>query len=334
MYGIPDPRSAPGLRWGIIGAGFIAGKFTNAVSKHTTSRVVAVGSRDRQKGERFAQANGIPSVREGYRALVDDPDVEAVYVATPHSKHREHALLALAAGKPVLVEKPFTRNAREAQDVVNASRSANLFAMEAMWTRFLPHMVALRSVLARAEIGEIVHMHAEHGQHFPFDPEHQIYNLGLAGGALLDLGVYPLSFVHDVLGSPTRVMSSAIQAETGVDGQVSMILDFPNRTQATVSTTLWALSSISASITGTEGRIEFTGPFLRPTGFRVIRTDGTRWEFDAHVQNGFQYEVAEAARCITEGRIDSATLPLKGTCDVLHTMDIVRSQIGLVYPGE
>ncbi len=331
---ILDPLTAPGLRWGIIGAGFIAGKFTNAVAKHTASEVVAVGSRDHAKAERFAAANGIPAVSVGYEALVSRSDIDAVYVATPHSRHSEHAMLALAAGKPVLVEKPFTPNEREGRAVASAAREAGLFAMEAMWTRFLPHMAALRAVITRGEIGDLVHVHADHGQFFPFDPEHRIYNPVLAGGALLDLGVYPLSFVHDLLGIPESVVAVGTLAETGVDGQVSIILDYPGRTQASVYATLWGLTAISARITGAEGRIELNGPFLRPTSFTVTVRNGTRWDFDATVQNGFQYEVAEFTRCVAEGRTESAILSLDDSLGVVRTMDDIRRQIGVSYPGE
>src|SRR5690606_24464668 len=134
----------------------------------------------------------------------DDPEVDAVYVATPHSHHLEHALLAIAAGKPVLVEKPLTRNAAEGERLAAAAADARVFAMEAMWTRFLPHMAALRHLIRQGELGELVQMHADHGQAFPYDPTHRIYAPELAGGALLDLGVYPVSFVHDVLGEPEQ----------------------------------------------------------------------------------------------------------------------------------
>lgn len=331
---ILDPLSAPSLRWGIIGAGFIAGKFVNAVTKHTRSRVVAVGSRDRDKAERFAAVNGIPEIRVGYEALVDDPNVDAVYVATPHSLHREHALLALAAGKPVLVEKPFTPNEEQAREVVGAARSAGLLAMEAMWTRFLPHISALRAVIARGEIGEIIHVHADHGQYFPYQPEHRIYNPDLAGGALLDLGVYPLSFVVDLLGSPRSITSIGAFAQSGVDGQVSILLDYPGRPQATVYTTLWGLTSIAARVTGAEGRIDINGPFLRPASLSVIRRDGARWDFGMELQNGFQYEIAEFARCVAGGAIESTILTHEDTLRVISIMDQVRHQIGAAQQVE
>lgn len=334
MTGVEDPRSAPGLRWGIIGAGFIAGKFVNAASRHTNSKVVAIASRERKKAEEFAAKNGVPQIKVGYEALVEDPEIDAIYVATPHSFHKEHALLAIAAGKPVLVEKPFTRNEREGQEVFDSARNSRVFAMEAMWSLFLPHIAAIRGVIARGELGEIIHVHADHGQFFPFNPEHRIYNRDLSGGALLDLGVYPISFVQNILGEPTAITSVGVMTETNVDGQLSIIFGYSNRTQATVYSTMWGLTSISARITGTEGRLEVNGPFLRPTSFTVTRRDGTCWNFNAEVQNGFQYEIAEVARCVSEGKIESRLLPHSSTIAVLRTMDEIRRQIGLVYPGE
>lgn len=331
---IEDPITAPKLRWGILGAGFIAGKFVNAVAKHTASEVIAVGSRDLKRAQTFAAANGVPVAYSSYEALVADPEVDAIYVATPHSHHREHALLAIAAGKHVLIEKPITRNAAEAREIAVAAGGAKVFAMEAMWTRFLPHMVTLREILDSGEIGEVIHVHAEHGQYFPFDPQHRLYDPYLAGGALLDLGVYPLALAHDVLGAPSRVLAMGALAETGVDGQVTLALDYGNRRQASVSTTLWALTGISASVIGTEGRVSFDGVFLRPTSISVHRRDGTVRSFDGTVRNGFQYQVAEVARCVTSGQLESGILPLSDSIAVLETIDEARLQVGVRYPGE
>lgn len=334
MVQVDDPGSAPALRWGIVGAGFIAGKFVNAVTKHTASTVVAVGSRDAAKAERFAAEHGVSSSHTGYQALVEDPQVDAVYVATPHSYHLEHALLAIGAGKAVLIEKPIARSAAEAQQIADAARAAGVFAMEAMWTRFLPHMVVLRDVIARGELGDVVQMHADHGQKFAFDPTHRLYAPELAGGALLDLGVYPVSFVHNVLGEPERIAALGRLTETGVDGHVCLALGYPEHTQATVSTTLWALTGITATIAGTEARVDFAGPYLRPAALAVHRTDGSQWTFDGEVRNGFQYEVAEVARCVNEGRSESDVLTLADSIAVMRTLDEARRQVGVRYPGE
>jgi predicted dehydrogenase len=331
---VEDPSSAPTIRWGLLGTGWIADRFARAVAQHTRAQVVSVGSRNKHRGDRFATQHGIPGTHLGYEELVSDPHLDAIYVASPHSEHREHALMAIEAGKHLLVEKAFARNAAEAQDIVDAARSKGVFLMEAMWTRFLPHVAALRAVLARGEIGEVVHLAADHGQWFEFDPEHRVFNPLLAGGALLDLGVYPISFAHDLLGVPESVTATGKLTETGVDGQVSVVLTYPGRVQATLHTTLWSKTPTTAVIAGTEGRIEVAGDFYSPTSFTVIRNDGTRWTYQREVPIGLQYEAAEVARQVSAGATESPRLTWDNTLAVMRTMDEVRAQIGMVYPGE
>ena len=275
------PPTAPPIRWGILGAGGIAAVFASAVNSQTRAQLVAVGSRNRDRAERFATAQGIPTVHVGYRALVEDERVDAVYIATPHSEHREHALLAIAAGKHVLVEKAFTRNAAEAEEVFAAARAAGVFVMEAMWTRFLPHVDALHQVINAGEIGEIINISADHGQFFAFNPKSRLFDPNLAGGALLDLGVYPVSFAHDFLGVPDSIHAVGQLTETGVDGQISMTFTYGERTQATLMTTLWAKSPTTVEITGTDGRISVAGDFYGTTSFRVQRLDGRVWTFES-----------------------------------------------------
>ena len=329
-----DPRTAPPTRWGILGAGRIAGAFADAVGHHTRAQIVAVGSRHRDRAERFATAHGIPTTHLGYDALVEDPQVDVVYVATPHSEHLEHALLAIRAGKHVLVEKAFTRNADEAQQVFDAARDAGVFVMEAMWTRFLPHVAALHQVIDAGEIGDVVNVSADHGQHMAFDPTSRLFAPELAGGALLDLGVYPVSFAHDLLGVPDSVHAVGQLTSTGVDGHVSVVLRYGERAQATLSTTLWARTPTVALVSGTEGYIEVAGPFYGPSSFRVTRNDGRVWTFEQPSTKGLQYEAAEVARRIADGETQSPRMSWQGTTDVLRTLDEVRRQIGLVYPGE
>jgi predicted dehydrogenase len=330
----PDPRTAPSIRWGILGAGGIAGSFADAVAQHTRAQLVAVGSRSRDRAERFATGHGIPTTHLGYQALVDDPHVDAIYVATPHSEHLEHALLAIRAGKHVLVEKAFTRNAAEAEQVFAAAREAGVFVMEAMWTRFLPHVAALHQVLDAGEIGEIINVSADHGQLMAFDPSSRLYDPALAGGALLDLGVYPVSFAHDLLGTPDAVQAVGTLTPTGVDGQVSIVLSYGERTQATLSTTLWAKTPTIAQISGTEGFVEVAGSFYGPSSFRVTRLDGRVWTFEQPGTKGLQFEAAEVARQVADGAVESPRMSWQGTLDVMRTLDEVRRQVGVVYPGE
>jgi predicted dehydrogenase len=331
---VEDPSSAPTIRWGLLGTGWIADRFARAVAQHTRAQVVSVGSRNKHRGDRFATQHAVPGMHLGYEELVSDPHLDAIYIASPHSEHREHALMAIEAGKHVLVEKAFARNAVEAQEIVDAARAKGVFLMEAMWTRFLPHVAALRAVLARGEIGEVLHLAADHGQWFPFDPKHRMFNPVLAGGALLDLGVYPIAFAHDLFGVPESIQATGKMTETGVDGQVSMVLTYPGRVQATLHTTLWSKTPTTAVIAGTAGRIEVAGDFYAPTSFTVIRNDGTRWTYQREVPIGLQYEAAEVARQVAAGATESPRMTWDNTLEVMRTMDEVRAQIGLVYPGE
>lgn len=332
---VPDPASAPPLRWGVLAPGWIAHKFADNVNRLTSGRVVAVGSRSAERAAAFADEFGIESAYGSYAELVADPEVQAVYVASPHSEHHEQALLAIGAGKHVLVEKAFMVNAAQAEEVFDAARAAGVFVMEAMWTRHLPHVAALRAAIARGEIGEVVSVTADHGQnmnHHP--PTHRLHDPALAGGALLDLGVYPVSFAHDLLGVPDRVHATGSLTSTGVDGQLSIALGFGERAQASLHTTLWARTATTAVIAGTEGRIEVAGSFYGTTSFEVHRDDGTWWAWDRPVEGGFQYEAAEVARRVADGETQSPRMTWQQTLDVLRTMDEIRRQVGVSYPGE
>lgn len=206
--------------------------------------------------------------------------------------------------------------------------------MEAMWTRFLPHVAALHQIIDAGEIGEIVNLSADHGQQFAFNPKSRLFDPALAGGALLDLGIYPVSFAHDFLGVPDAIHATGALTETGVDGQVSIVLSYGERTHATLSTTLWATTPTTASISGTEGFVTVAGSFYRPTSFRVQRTDGRVWTFDQPGPRGLQFEAAEVARRVAAGETESPRLTWANTVEVMRTLDEVRAQIGLAYPGE
>jgi predicted dehydrogenase len=324
--------SAPALKWGILGAGGIAHKFADAVNQHTAGEIVAAASASSlDKAKKFVADTGSGTAYGSYEELLADPNVEAVYVATTHNNHHEPALLALAAGKPLLVEKPFTQNNGQAHTVIEAARAANLFVMEAMWTRHLPHIYAVREAIARGDIGEVVAIQADHGQ--SLEHVERMYRADLAGGALLDLGIYPVSFAHDILGVPDAITAVGQLTETGVDRQVGMVFDY-GRAQATLHTTMGSVTANTAVISGTEGRIEIESVFYTPTTMRVIRQDGTSWEFDGRVPNGFQYQAAEVARRLAAGDKESPMHTLDHTLEISAIMDEVRAQIGLVYPNE
>jgi predicted dehydrogenase len=320
-------------RWGIIATGGIARSFARDLALLPDATLVAIGSRSAESADAFADEFDVPNRHASYQALVEDPDVDAVYVSTPHPGHHDAALRAIRAGKAVLVEKPFTMDAAEAQDLIDAARSGGTFLMEAMWTRFLPNMVRLREILAEGVLGQIITLTAEHGQWFEHNPEFRLFKPELGGGALLDLGIYPVSFASMVLGTPKAVTAVSDPAFTGVDAQTSMIFQYEGGTHAVLNTTSYARTGNAAAINGTEARLELAGTFYRPTSMRVIdRTGAELTRYDAEVPgNGLRFQAAEVGRCLRAGLTESPVLPQDEILSIMKTMDEVRRQIGLTY---
>jgi predicted dehydrogenase len=325
------------VRWGIIATGGIAGNFARDLALLPDAELVAVGSRAHDTANAFGDEFGVPHRHDSYRALVEDPDVDAVYVATPHPGHHDAAMLAIDAGKAVLVEKPFAMDGAQARDMAAAARSRGVPCVEAMWTRFLPHVARIREILAAGMLGEIVYLTAEHGQWFVEDPGFRLFAPSLGGGALLDLGIYPVSFAHFVLGAPARVAALSSPAFTGVDRTTSMIFTYDDGAHAVLTTSLAAASDNPAAVYGSEARLEIDGWFYTPTSFRVIARDGTELErYPApsspnEIGRGMHYEAAEVGRCLRAGLTESPLLPLEETVAIMDTMDEVRRQIGLDY---
>jgi predicted dehydrogenase len=334
---VPDPMAAPPVRWGVIGTGGIAQTFIDALHRHTRQEVVAVGSRTSERAAAFARSNGIDHSHGSYEALVSDPGIEAVYVASPHSEHRAHALLAISAGRHVLVEKSFTRNAFEAREVVAAARTKGVAAMEAMWTRFLTQTDVIRQLIADGVFGEIRTVIADHGQYFTFDPAHRLFAPALAGGALLDLGIYPVSFAHFVVGAPEHLQAVGELTETGVDAQVSAVLR-TGPAHAVVNTTLAARTPTTASISGDGALLQLSGPFYAPASFTLEDVTGTHHlerPTDAIAGHlGLCHEAAHFAGLIADGATESPLLPLDETLAIMTTLDSIRDQIGMRLPGE
>jgi predicted dehydrogenase len=315
------------LGWGLIGTGGIAQTFAADLMFTDSGRVAAVGSRRMHSANRFADEFEIPNRHASYEALVADPEVDVVYVATPHPMHHANALLALRACKPVLVEKAFTMNAAEAEELVAVARAEGLFLMEAMWTRFLPHIAEIRRLLAEGALGDIVTVAADHGQWFAKDPDFRLFAPELGGGALLDLGVYPVSFASMVLGKPDRIVSLIDPAFTGVDGQTSMLFGYASGAQAVLTCTSSAKSPTRGAIVGTDARIELDGDFYAPTSFTLISRKGERTYFDSQVEGkGLWHEAEAVARCLREGLLESPLMPLDESVSIMQTMDAVLAQ--------
>jgi predicted dehydrogenase len=325
-----------GLRWGILGAGGIAGAFTKDLLANGMT-VAAVGSRSADGARQFAERHGIATAHDSYQALVEDADIDAIYVATPHVFHAANAKLALNAGKHVLVEKPFTINAAEARSVVEAAELRHLVVLEAMWTRWLPTMVRLREVLAAGAIGDVRTVLADHVQLVKKDFSSRMYDPELGGGALLDLGIYPVSFAADLLGTALRVQATSTPAETGVDAQTSIVLEFEAGRQALIHTALDAKGPNAASVLGTQGRVAIDPVWYTPTSFTVYdRRDEVieRYERPEVIGRGMHFQALELERLAATGSLGGDVLSPLESVAIMETMDEIRRSIGLRYPGE
>jgi predicted dehydrogenase len=323
------------IRWGILGTGFIAGLQTQDLADNGFT-VQAVGSRNAESSKAFSEKFGIPTAHGSYEALVADPEVDVVYVASPHTYHHAHALLALNAGKHVLVEKPFTINAREAQEIFALAEAKGLVALEAMWSRFLPHMARLREIIQEGTLGEVRKVTASHNQDLPKDPAHRLNDPALGGGALLDLGVYPVSVALDVLGTPKTIRASASMTATGVDRQTAAIFEYPQGQQALIDCALDTASNNRAAVIGTEGWIDIESTWYNPTAFTVFDVQGNVLEkFEQPVNSrGMQFQAAEMERLVNEGAAAGNVLPPGESMAVMAVMDEIRRQIGLKYGAD
>lgn len=330
---LPDPTAVPALRWGVIGTG-IAGKFVHAIHAHTEQRAVAVTARDRVKTEAFAAEHGIARVLPSIEALVADPEIDVVYVATPHPLHREQALAAISAGKHVLIEKPIAMSADEAREITDAGRAAGVLVMEAMWTRYLPQSDVMRKVLADGAIGDVRLVTADFGFTMPYLPEHRLWDPVLGGGALLDAGVYPISFASSVLGAPTEIVAKGDSGPGGVDVSADLLLSYSSGARAFASTSLQTALPVTAAVLGSRGRIEIGSPFFGPSSISVTiggfgsseTATFTDNRFEA-VHDGLGYQATALASYVAEGRVESPVHTHDDVVGVMHVIDVARAAI-------
>lgn len=323
------------LRWAILATGGIAHAFATDL-RAAGLDLVAVGSRSQDAADAFAAEFEVPRAHGSYEALVADPGVDIVYISTPHPMHADNAVLALEHGKHVLIEKPITLRAAEAERIRDLAVAKGLLAMEAMWTRYLPHMVRIREIIASGTLGEIRVVTADHTQKITADPAHRLNDLDLGGGALLDLGIYPISFAWDILGAPSGILASARRQETGADAEVATIFTYPGGQLATTLSSSRAAGPNTASILGTDARIDIDHVWYTPTSFRVVAADGTVLEsYESDVQSrGMQYQALAAERLVAEGNLAGDILPIDESVAIMAALDEIRRQIGVVYPGE
>jgi predicted dehydrogenase len=323
------------INWGILGTGRIATKFAQGLASAPQARLLAVGSRAEASARDFASRFDIPRPYAGYETLVADPDLDVVYVSSPHTLHFEHTLLALQAGKPVLCEKPFTLNAAEAGRLVDEVRQRNLFLMEGMWTRFFPLMESLQALLSEGALGELQMLTADLGIRRTIESRERLFRPDLGGGALLDVGVYPVSLASLLFGEPERIESMAQFGEYGVDERAGVVLGYANGALASLYMAIRTETPKEAVLMGTQGMIRIHANFVIPTRMTVsIQGQPDRVIEEPLEGNGMHYEAEEVMRCLEQGWRESPRMPLDESVSIMRTLDRIREQWNFRYPSE
>ena len=319
------------MRWGILSTGWIAEQFVTDLRHLPDAEAVAVGSRTPAAAQAFADRFGIPRAHGSWQALVEDPDVDAIYVATPHHAHFEASMLSLDAGKATLTEKPVTLDADHAEKLIEAARSNGVFFMEAMWMRCIPAIRRAAGLVADGTIGDVSTVQADFGLQGPFTEPHRLVTKALGGGALLDLGIYPVTFAHLFLGVPQWIQAWASLTEGGVDDNTGMVFGHDSGALAMLACSLTGDTPRTATITGTLGRIEFGRGFFNPQSFTLWHGEEAQEVSQPFPGKGYHFEAAEVQRCVADGLLESPLIPHAETLAVMRTLDAVRSKIGVVY---
>ncbi|MBD8043202.1 Gfo/Idh/MocA family oxidoreductase [Arthrobacter sp. Sa2BUA2] len=344
LQGAPSPVQATGriLRWGVVATGHIAGRVTEDIARLEDAVLQAVSSRSQSTAVDFADRFGFaasyyddPVRGKGYRQLFDDPDVDVVYIASPHAQHYELTREALEAGKHVLCEKSITINAAELTDLLEVAAHNGVFLMEAVWTRFLPCINRLWEILSSGELGTIHWVQADLGFPAPYDPASRLWDPAAGGGALLDLTVYPLTLAVGALGFPHSVQATGSLNQDGVDAQNALTLNYASGAQAQLTSSLLSSGPRTATISGSEGWVRTGAPLHNPVELHVQQHLGqARVERFQQVGNGYTYELREVTRCIQEGLQESPTMPWADSLKTMQLFDEVRAQLGVHYPND
>ncbi len=329
-------QMAETVRWGILSTGTIANKFAEGLLFVPDAELVAVGSRSQATADAFGDEFNIERRYDTYSALAEDADIDVIYVGTPHSFHKANTLLCLNHGKAVLCEKPFAINAAEAELMIETAREKGVFLMEAMWSRYLPVMQRVRELLAGGLIGEVVQFTADFSFQRTVDPKHRLYNPAMGGGALMDIGIYPVSMASMVCGTPDRIQSMAYLGDTGVDENAAILLGYKNSSAlAIITTSMRVQSHRSAVINGSKGRITLPDAWWKTPRFTLEIDQGETSDIEVPIAgNGYNYQAVEVGRCLRAGLLESDVMPLDETASVMRTMDTIRAQWGLRYPME
>jgi scyllo-inositol 2-dehydrogenase (NADP+) len=325
---------ADSIRWGILGTGMIAHKFAEGLRDVAGAKLIAVGSRSQDSANRFAREYLVPHAFGSYEDLALCENVDVIYIATPHNLHCENTLLCLDHGKHVLCEKPFAVNRGEVEQMIERARAKNLFLMEALWSRFLPHIIKAKELIGQGAIGEVKLLKADFGINSPYDDRHRHYNRDLIGGSLLDIGIYPLFLAQFLLGKPSQVRSVAGLGPTLVDHTCSMSLHYQNDLVAHLVSSVVAQTEVIAEIYGTEGKIIFDRWWFTPVPIRLVDAAGTSHDVPVEMHgNGYNYEADEVGLCLREGKKQSDFWNWNDSLELIDLMDGIRKECGIYYPG-
>jgi len=321
------------VKWGILAPGHIARGFAAGLKVSEGAELYAVGSRSIEKADSFAREFGFLKAYGSYRELVNDPDVDVIYIATPHHLHFENTMMCLEKGKAVLCEKPFTINSRQLEILVRTAREKKVFLMEAIWTRFLPGILKTMELIQEGQIGEIKMLNADFGFKAGYNSESRLFNPFLGGGSLLDIGIYPVFLSLLLLGYPSEIHAVAVKAPTGVDESMSISLSYESGVLASLHCTFATYTTTDANIYGDNGKIQLKSQWFRPTGVILSRhNENTReLEFPAKA-NGYEYEAIEVMKCISGGLTESPLLSLDFSLQLMKLLDAIRKKCNVVYP--
>jgi predicted dehydrogenase len=323
------------IRWGILGTGLIAHKFATALRDVPGATLVAVASRTSDKAQAFGKHADVSRCHGSYQQLADDPEVDVIYIATPHPQHAENMLMCLRGGKAVLCEKPFTMNLREARAAVELAREKNLFLMEAMWTRFLPVVAEAKRIITSGEIGRVQQCHADFGFAADVASSYRLYDRDLGGGALLDVGIYPLSLAAYFLGAIDSVTAVSQLGDTGVDAQTAFTLQHQSGAVSSCACAINAQTPQELIIAGDLGYLRIEAPFYVSQALTVVLASGEKRTVPCpYIGNGYCHEAMEVTRCLRDGLIESPIMGHDESLALMACLDLIREQVGLTYPSD
>jgi len=319
-------------KWGIIGPGRIAQKFAAALSLVPNASLHAVASRDGNRARQFAADYHAPFFYDNYEALACNDEIDAVYIATPHSFHHAHVLLCLQKNKAVLCEKPMSVNYDSTMEMVAVARQKKVFLMEAMWSRFMPIINKTVQLINEGEIGAVKYLRADFGFVAPFDKDSRLYDLKLGGGSLLDIGVYPLFLALLIMGKPDEIKSFSHLAKTGADETTNALLYYSNGMMANILSSIVAQTPFTAEISGTEGTITLERPWYKGNVLHVRKKDIITQTISLpHVDNGFEFQVMEVQKCLDEKITESPLMPLSFSLLMSSTVNEIARASGITY---